>query len=86
MRSSRSAGRSTKRYLVICGVEVPTRSIRVQCPQYCGQVLTSSASTLVGYRWVSPSTAHISASCRESREASGWLGHSGCRSEATGSM
>jgi hypothetical protein len=30
------------------GVELPTRSIRVQCPQYWGQVGSSSASTLVG--------------------------------------
>ena len=29
-------------------VGLPTRSIRVQCPQYCGQVGSSSASTLAG--------------------------------------
>ena len=31
-----------------CGVELPTRSMRVQWPQYCGHVGSSSASTLVG--------------------------------------
>ncbi len=68
------------------GVELPTRSIRVQCPQYCGQVGSSSASTLVGYRWVSPSATHMSCSCRLSRVACGWLGQSVRRSEKTGSM
>ncbi len=34
--------------LVTAGVELPTRSILVQCPQYCGQVGTISARTLVG--------------------------------------
>ena len=68
------------------GTSLPTRSIRVQCPQYWGQVDSSSASTLVGYRWVSPSTTHISGSCRLSREALGWLGHSVSRSARAGAM
>ena len=60
--------------------------MRVQCPQYCGQVDSSSASTLVGYRWVSPSATHMSCSCSESRVAYGWLDQSVRRSENTGSM
>ena len=44
----RSAGLAANRSLLTCGVELPTRSIRVQCPQYCGHVDSSSARTLVG--------------------------------------
>jgi hypothetical protein len=48
MSSSRSLGLPTNFSLSITAVELPTRSIRVQWPQYCGQVGSSSASTLVG--------------------------------------
>ena len=72
--------------LVITGVGFPTRSIRVQWPQYWGQVGSTSASTLVGYRWVRPSTAHISASCSESLVAYGCEGQSARRSLNTGIM
>ena len=72
--SYRSTGLSVSLSLSICGVELPTRSIRVQCPQYCGQVDSSSASTLVGYRWVSPSATHMSCSCSESRAGVGVRG------------
>ncbi len=44
----RSTGLSTSFSLSTLGVELPTRSMRVQCPQYCGQVVSSSASTFVG--------------------------------------
>jgi len=69
MAASRSSRARANLCLAMTGVGLPTRSIRVQCPQYCGQVGRTSASTLVGYRWVRPSTAHISASCSESRLA-----------------
>ncbi len=46
--------------------------MRVQWPQYCGHVGSISARTLVGYRCVSPSTAHMSASWRLSRCEYGW--------------
>ncbi len=46
--SYRSTGFSVSFSLSICGVELPTRSMRVQWPQYCGQVDSSSASTFVG--------------------------------------
>src|SRR5437763_581057 len=36
--SWRSTGLSPSLCLVTCSVELPTRSIRVQCPQYWGQV------------------------------------------------
>ena len=48
MRSSRSTGFRSNFSFGTTGVELPTRSIRVQCPQYCGQVGSNSASTLVG--------------------------------------
>ena len=48
MAVSRSAGGRPNLCLVMLGVGLPTRSIRVQCPQYCGQVGSTSASTLVG--------------------------------------
>jgi hypothetical protein len=76
MCSHRSFCFSSNLYFRIWGVSLPTRSIRVQCPQYCGQVASSSARTLVGYRWVRPSTAHMSASWSESREAMGCDGNS----------
>ncbi len=60
--------------------------MRVQWPQYCGHVDSSSANTFVGYRCVSPSTFHISASCSESRDALGWFGQSVRRSSNAGSM
>ena len=46
--SSRSLGLPTNFSLSMTAVELPTRSMRVQWPQYCGQVGSSSASTLVG--------------------------------------
>jgi len=46
--SSRSTGLRPNFSLVMTAVELPTRSILVQCPQYCGQVGSSSARTLVG--------------------------------------
>ena len=48
MSPSRSAGFAVNFSFSITGVELPTRSMRVQWPQYCGQVGSSSASTLVG--------------------------------------
>ncbi len=39
---------TTKRFLSTWGTSLPTRSMRVQWPQYCGQVDSTSASTLVG--------------------------------------
>ncbi len=48
MAVSRSAGGRPNLCLLIVAVGLPTRSIRVQCPQYCGQVGSTSASTLVG--------------------------------------
>ena len=47
---------------------------------------SSSASTFVGYRWVSPSVTHMSCSCRLSRVAYGCDGQSVRRSLKTGSM
>ena len=50
-RACRRAGRRACARTSACrrpGVELPTRSMRVQWPQYCGQVGSSSASTLVG--------------------------------------
>ncbi len=79
-RPAAVCGLATNFSLSITGVELPTRSIRVQCPQYCGQVGRISASTLVGYRWVNPSVAHISCSCSESRVACGCDGQSVRRS------
>ena len=73
-------------YFATWGVELPTRSMRVQCPQYWGQVGSISASTFVGYRCVRPSTAHMSASCSESRGEYGCDGHSGSRSLNAGAM
>jgi hypothetical protein len=46
--SYRSTGFSASLSFDTVGVELPTRSMRVQWPQYCGQVESSSASTLVG--------------------------------------
>ncbi len=46
--SSRSTGLRSNLSFSMTGVDVPTRSIRVQCPQYCGQVGRISASTFVG--------------------------------------
>ena len=46
--SYRSTGLRVSLSFDTTGVEVPTRSIRVQCPQYWGQVDSSSANTLVG--------------------------------------
>src|SRR5215471_2810065 len=83
---SRSSRGAANLCLVITGVGFPTRSIRVQWPQYWGQVGSTSASTLVGYRWVRPSTAHISASCSESLAAYGCEGQSARRSLNTGIM
>jgi hypothetical protein len=40
--------RSAKRCFSTCGTSLPTRSMRVQWPQYWGQVESISASTLVG--------------------------------------
>ncbi len=48
MSPIRSFGLPANFSFSITGVELPTRSMRVQCPQYCGQVGSSSASTLVG--------------------------------------
>ena len=48
MSPSRSTGLTANLSFSMTGVELPTRSIRVQWPQYCGQVGSSSASTLVG--------------------------------------
>ena len=48
MSPIRSFGLPTNFSFSIAGVELPTRSMRVQWPQYCGQVGSSSASTLVG--------------------------------------
>ena len=48
MSPIRSFGFATNLSFSMTGVELPTRSIRVQWPQYCGQVGSSSASTLVG--------------------------------------
>ena len=82
----RSGCLMTNLYLATSGVLLPTRSIRVQCPQYWGQVDSSSARTLVGYRWVRPSTAHMSDSWRLSRLAYGWDGQTGSRSLNAGAM
>ncbi len=48
MSLSRESGFATNFSFSTVGVELPTRSMRVQWPQYCGHVGSSSASTLVG--------------------------------------
>ena len=48
MSPMRSLGLPPNFSFSITGVELPTRSIRVQWPQYCGQVGSSSARTFVG--------------------------------------
>ncbi len=48
MSPSRSLGLPANFSFSMTGVELPTRSMRVQWPQYCGHVGRSSASTLVG--------------------------------------
>ncbi len=48
MAPSRSVRAISNLCLSVVVVGLPTRSIRVQWPQYCGQVGRISASTLVG--------------------------------------
>ncbi len=85
MAPSRSGGLMVNLCLSTFGVELPTRSMRVQWPQYCGHV-GELGQHLGGVAVGEASTAHISASCSESREACGWDGQSVRRSLNTGSM